>query len=374
MSEDDISASEIEELRRKAAWFDAVIDNAPINIYFKNTDGTFQWVNRKFAETFGKPAEDFVGRTATDHLSDDKSKFANDHDRRVLETGQTQIQEEDLLGRTFEVFKCPITGPDGDVIAILGFDIDITERKIAEDIVARHRDELANLNNQKDKFFSILAHDLRSPFNALSGYSHLLSGGIGELDWETVTRYGKALNQSSEQVIRLLDNLLDWSQLQMGGMEFDPGPVELAAICSTNLEMFKPIAERKAIRLNAKSHDPVTALADARMVDTVVRNLVNNAIKSTPDAGEISLTVRRVEGWAEFAVVDTGIGISARDLDRIFQFDEKISTTGTGGETGTGLGLPLCRELVEKQGGRINVESREGEGSTFRVQLPLLDA
>ncbi|MFP6741593.1 MAG: HAMP domain-containing sensor histidine kinase [Alphaproteobacteria bacterium] len=240
----------------------------------------------------------------------------------------------------------------------------------AENLAAA-RDELQQLNDQKDKFFSIIAHDLRGPFNALLGYSDLLSSGIAGADQDKVAEYGNAVHQSAQSVFKLLENLLEWSRLQMGRLDIELAPVDLGHVIDTNLKLFEPIAKEKAIRLIGNTSQPLEAFADAHTIDTVVRNLVNNAIKFTPAKGSVTIDAARNGDWAEIEVSDTGVGISADRVARLFRLDEKTSTVGTFGETGTGLGLHLCKELVERQGGRIAVESTEGEGSVFRLSLPL---
>ena len=232
-------------------------------------------------------------------------------------------------------------------------------------------DELKKLNDQKDKFFSIIAHDLKGPFTALLGYSSLLADKVDYFDKKGVVESAAAVHESAQRVFKLLENLLEWSRLQMGQLEFEPGPIDLKEIIDTNLGLFAPTAKEKAIRLTGKRRKPLNVFADAHMVDAVVRNLVNNAIKFTPERGHVTISARRNGKWAEVEVSDTGVGISAYRAARLFRLDEKTSTVGTGGETGTGLGLHLCKELVERQGGRIQVRSTEGEGSVFRFTLPL---
>ncbi len=241
---------------------------------------------------------------------------------------------------------------------------------VAENLLTAHA-ELEELNAQKDKFFSIIAHDLKGPFNALLGYASLLSDKDRDLDRTKMVEYGSAVYKSAESVFRLLENLLEWSRLQMGHMEFNPGFVDLQEIIDTNLELFTPIAEKKEIQLSGYGEPAVDVFADKHMVSAVVRNLINNAIKFTPVKGKVTISVRRHDKWAEVEISDTGVGIPADKGERLFRVDQKTSTTGTGGETGTGLGLPLCKDLVERQGGQIQVESTQGEGSTFSFTLPL---
>jgi len=282
-------------------------------------------------------------------------------------------------------FALPVLSQDS-VVAVLEFYTDQMEQRndgLLESLIhigvqlgrvfERQQAEAAlqQLNDQKDKFFSIIAHDLKGPFNALLGYSSLLSSGISDFNQAQVVEYSGAVHESAERVFKLLENLLEWSRLQMGRLEFEPGPVDLKEIFDTNLALYAPIAEEKVIRLVGKRRKSLLVFADAHMVDTVVRNLVNNAIKFTPAEGDVILSARRNGKWAEIAVSDTGVGISSDNAARLFQLDEKTSTLGTDGESGTGLGLQLCKELVERQGGQIQVESATGEGSIFRVTLPL---
>jgi len=241
---------------------------------------------------------------------------------------------------------------------------------LAEDMAVA-RDDLQLLNAQKDKFFSIIAHDLKGPFNALLGYSSLLSSGAKDFDQNQVAEYSGAVHESAQRVFKLLENLLEWSRLQMGRVKYQPSSVNLKEIIDTNVELFAPTAKEKAIRLSGKGETSIDVFADAHMVDTVVRNLLNNAIKFTPEKGEVTVSTQRIGDWAEVDVSDTGVGISVANAARLFRLDEKTSTVGTGGETGTGLGLHLCKEMVEKQGGQLHVESVESEGSTFRFTLPL---
>jgi len=248
---------------------------------------------------------------------------------------------------------------------------DISERKRTDKKIEAQRDELEKLNNQKDKFFSIIAHDLKGPFTALLGYTSLLSADIGHSDKESIIEAASVVHKSAQQVFKLLENLLEWSHLQMRQLGFEPAPVDLTEIIDTNLELFAPSAKEKAIRLSGKRRKPLVVFADVHMVDTVVRNLINNAIKFTSEKGIVTVSARQNGKWAEVKVSDTGVGILADKAARLFLLGENTSTKGTHGETGTGLGLQLCKELVETQGGQIHVESTERVGTTFRITLPL---
>ncbi len=247
---------------------------------------------------------------------------------------------------------------------------------LAEDISITHG-ELEKLNAQKDMFFSIIAHDLKGPFNALLGFTSLLSDPGEDLTPEAAKEYGNIVHESAQNVFKLLENLLEWSLLQMGRIDFDPGPVDLNSLFFSNLTLFRPIAEKKQIRLicdiknSPEGTPPLTLLADTHMVDTIIRNLINNAIKYTPELGEVVISARHKNDWVEIEVSDTGVGISDEKAARLFQLDKNTTTTGTSGETGTGLGLYLCKDFVERQGGHISLESSEGKGTKFRFKLPI---
>ncbi len=247
---------------------------------------------------------------------------------------------------------------------------------LAENLSITHR-ELEKLNEQKDMFFSIIAHDLKGPFNALLGFSNMLANAGDELTLEIAKEYGEIVHESAENVFKLLENLLEWSRLQMGRIDFDPSPVDLNSLVVSNLVLFQSIATKKQIDLisNIKlcsDNDAALKLwADTHMVDTIIRNLISNAIKFTPEKGEIIVSAREDGDWVEVEISDTGVGISKEKAARLFHLDKNTTTKGTGGETGTGLGLYLCKDLVERQGGTIFLESTEGLGAKFGFKLPL---
>ncbi|WP_053005697.1 PAS-domain containing protein [Kiloniella spongiae] len=243
---------------------------------------------------------------------------------------------------------------------------------LAENLSEAH-DKLARLNEQKDKFFSIIAHDLKGPFNALLGFSTLLSDRSETLTPEKTKEYGTLVHQSAEQVFKLLENLLEWSLLQMGRMKYEPGPVDLNKAIKINEILFTPAADKKKITLHCK-HTEYVVLADFNMIDTIIRNLINNAIKFTPIGGSVTIDTRCNGDFVELEVMDTGVGISRDQASRLFRLDENTTKTGTDGEIGSGLGLHLCKDLIEHQGGKIHVISNRGKGATFRITIPVYPA
>ena len=231
-------------------------------------------------------------------------------------------------------------------------------------------EQLRALNAEKDRFLSMIAHDLRSPFSTL----RLLIGvaaenieGSGQNELENLMHL---LKKSSENVYTLLENLLTWSQIQHGVMKYHPQPLDVHKMIVQNMALLKPAADQKQITIKNDIAAETTAYADYRMVDAVVRNLLSNALKFTYPGGNITVSAQPAEQWMTISVADTGIGIEAEHLPKLFRIDAIYRRKGTAREPGTGLGLILCKEFIEKHGGEIWAESVVGKGSTFKFTLP----
>ncbi|MGE5352649.1 MAG: ATP-binding protein [Acidobacteriota bacterium] len=230
---------------------------------------------------------------------------------------------------------------------------------------------LRDLNVSKDKFFSILAHDMRSPFAGLLGIAEYMADCQDMIPKDEMKELSEAVYASAKKVYGLLNNLLEWSRLQMGKIEYIPSETNLREITDEILDLQHSNAESKDILMKNEINSCINIYADQNMVATILRNLVSNAIKFTGMKGEITLSAVEKDSSAEISVRDTGIGMSEAELNKIFRIDLKHTTKGTAGEEGTGLGLVLCKELVEKNHGNIRVESQVGRGTEFIFTLPL---
>ena len=230
--------------------------------------------------------------------------------------------------------------------------------------------ELADINTTKDRFFSIIAHDLRNPFNSIIGISDILLHNFHNYDPEKIKKYISDMKVASIQAYELLQNLLLWSRTQTGGMGFQPAEFELNSIITENMELLKSQTEKKSIQITTLVRDNYTVSGDMNMIDTILRNLLTNAIKFTPQNGRIIITAAEMEDYHEITVKDNGVGIAPENISRLFRIDNKYSTKGTDNERGSGLGLVLCKEFIEKHGGKIWVESQQGIGSEFKFTLP----
>jgi len=232
-------------------------------------------------------------------------------------------------------------------------------------------ERLIQLNIDKDHFMSILAHDLKSPFTALLGLSEILIEGIRKLDIDEIEEIASSINKSAQNSYNLLEDLLLWARTQKGKIPFKPQKLDLKDICRQILNILNPIAAAKNIKISHFAASEINVYADKEMLKTVLRNLVTNAIKFSHSGGVINISAEKTESGITISVSDSGIGISTDNIKKLFNISEVLSTHGTSGETGTGLGLLLCKEFVEKHGGKIWVESELGKGSVFKFTLPI---
>jgi two-component system, sensor histidine kinase and response regulator len=249
--------------------------------------------------------------------------------------------------------------------------LEIEERKRAETALLESENKLREANAAKDKFFSIIAHDLRNPFNAVIGFSNLLRENISEFDINEISEYIGYINDSAINAYTLLGNLLDWARSQTNSIQFKPEAVNIFDIIQSTLVILSGEATKKNITLSSQITPDSLVLADNNMVSTVFRNLISNAIKFTRTGGLITIFSCLHNGFYEFTVEDNGVGIQQKDLEKLFRIDTKVYTKGTAEESGTGLGLILCKEFIEKNNGTIRVESEPGKGSRFIFSLPV---
>jgi len=231
--------------------------------------------------------------------------------------------------------------------------------------------KLEELNATKDKLFSIIAHDLRSPFNSILGFSELLIENLKDFEIAESEKYARFINSSAENTLVLLDNLLKWAKSQTGQMTFKPQKISLSSVICEVVEQSNSAAIAKEISLIHKQADEIKAYADEDILKTVLRNLISNAIKFTKTGGCIHIRVITKQEHVGISISDNGIGINKEKLKTLFNTSSNTSSPGTANEKGSGLGLVLCKEFVEKLGGSINVESEEGIGSNFKFTLPL---
>jgi signal transduction histidine kinase len=241
--------------------------------------------------------------------------------------------------------------------------------------IETQRDSLEELNATRDKLFRIIAHDLKNPMTALMSITQSLTMGYHELEEKDREDAIRQVDRAAGDLLRLLENLLQWTTSQAGKMPFRPEVLDLSLIASENLSLAEPVARKKKISLNSGIPQGSLVKADRNMISTVFRNLISNAIKFTPDGGDIIIEAKLVmdDGSPlcyEVTVTDTGIGIPPEKIDKLFRMDTTWTTRGTANEKGTGLGLLLCYDFLVRNHGTLKVESEAGKGSCFILFLP----
>ena len=239
--------------------------------------------------------------------------------------------------------------------------------------IARKNEALTNLNAEKDKLFRVIAHDLKNPISVMINFTDHVLSDIESLSPDEMREFMKALNKSSREGFALLENLMDWARMQTEDYTFEPEVIDITEIAQRSIEMLHHLAENKNIDFHLHPGEEIKCTGNKNMTATIFRNLIGNAIKFTPEGGEIQITARKKNGFCEISIQDNGIGIPENDLPRLFKIDEHLTTVGTNDEKGTGLGLIICRDFVKKQRGSIGVESKYGEGSRFYFTLPLAE-
>lgn len=259
---------------------------------------------------------------------------------------------------------------NGKIIKVHGAFQDISEYKLAEKKLKENEASLRELNATKDKFFSIIAHDLRSPFNSILGYSDILEKQIQENDFDGIERYSQIINKSSVIAMDLLSDLMDWSYSQTGTMKFCPEDIDLVDLIKKTTTLLNYSALQKSITFHTELPNYMIVSADKAMVSSILRNLISNAIKFTKPGGEIIISTEQKPDKLIVSVADNGVGIKPEAIKKLFRIDGNYSTIGTQNEKGTGLGLILCKNFIEKHGGEIWVESELGKGSKFWFTIP----
>ncbi len=235
-----------------------------------------------------------------------------------------------------------------------------------------YKSELEQLVATKDKFFSIIAHDLRGPFSGFLGLSEVLANEYDLLEKEDIVQISDSMNKAAKRLFAFLENLLEWSSTQTGRLELHPSNIDFSIIANKTIALLSTTANEKKISLKSNIDNNTYVFADSNIAHTVLRNLVSNAIKFTREGGSITLNSSSNDNFVTISVSDTGVGMEEETIAKLFKVDKKYTSHGTNNETGTGLGLILCKELVEKSGGNISVRSILNEGSTFEFTLPIV--
>jgi PAS domain S-box-containing protein len=365
-----------EELAQEQYLMRTLMDNLPDHIYFKDHESHFLRVNKALAQFLGlnDPAR-AIKKTDFDFFTGDHAQQAYEDEQKIIRTGQLLSTEEkethhDRPDTWVSTIKLPLSDKDGNIIGTFGISRDITKNKLAEEEIKLKNELLQIINSEKDKFFSILAHDLRGPLSAFVAATQIITEEIQTMGIEEIKEITLSMKTSATNIYSLLENLLEWSRLRRGVMDFIPEKINLKKKIEECIEILSESARKKGIEILISIPEVIDILADRHMFDTIIRNLISNSIKFTPVGGKVTFTAGYIEDHiVEIKIIDSGIGMTPELKDKLFLLNEKTSRKGTEGESSTGLGLLLCKEFIEKHNGKIWVESEVGKGSTFSFTI-----
>ncbi len=351
--------------------FRVVFENAPFGLMYYDNNGIIELCNEYFISLLGSAEDRLIGLSLL-HLED---KRLVNIVKKTLE-GRKAVFEGRYTSQTGSksvyikaVFK-PLMSKNNVVEGGLCIVEDVSSRKAAETRINKTNTELKKLNAEKDRFFSILAHDLRSPFSSFLGYTDILEESLDTMSQDMLRSIVSSLKESANNLYSLLENLLQWSRMQQGSVDYFPEELEVKDSILACIEPMISFANNKAIDVRYDLPKDIKVYADQKMFDTIIRNLFTNAVKFTSREGSILISAS-AEGkdHVEIRFSDTGIGMSSDMVNNIFRVDKKTSRTGTEGELSSGLGLILCKEFVDLHGGSISLKSREGKGTSFFIKL-----
>jgi signal transduction histidine kinase len=354
--------------------YSELYDFAPIGYYTLTKDGYINELNFIGASMLRKERAQLINRMFADFVSNDTkpvfiiflekifSSLKLESCEVILTTDGSLPMNVSLTGIvTINRDHCMVTATD------------ITKQKQADTELRQKNLELKKLNIQKDKFLSIIAHDLRGPFNGFLGLTEIIATEISALETAEIQKMGETMWQSAQNIFKLLENLLQWSQMEQGLIPYKPTVFRLVSFAEDSLISEFQTAKNKEIAFVFDIPYDIFVLADHKMLRSILSNLCSNATKFTPNGGKITISARYSgNDRVEILVTDTGIGISKEIQKKLFLLNEQINRKGTDGELSTGLGLFLCKEFIEKHNGTIRVRSAEGKGSTFSFTVPCI--
>jgi len=358
-------------------FLEVLVNTLPIAVYYQDQNQVFQGCNDDFCRLINKSRAEIVGKKSMDLFNPELCEILSNQNK-ILQNSDGIQTFEALLNvngnnKIETIFhQANFKNYDNKIVGIIGCIINIQARKMAERKLEEYADELKKINSSKDKFFSIIAHDLKNPFITLLGLTEALLEDYYEMKDEEILEYISQLRKTSKSAYQLLENLLQWSRSQTGRLKIEPSKFDIYTIIEEILTLTSTASLSKKITVQNLVPANLHVFADREMIKTVIRNLLTNAIKFTNEEGLVSLSSEIGDVQVKIVIEDNGIGIEESLLSNIFSLDRNYSTPGTKNEDGTGLGLILCKEFIEKNNGNIWVESKQGKGSKFIFTLPIL--
>jgi PAS domain S-box-containing protein len=339
-------------------------------------DENHRWVilNDASIKMWGHTREELIGKSDYDIFPKEQADVFWEKDDFVFKNGSNanieEITDSEGAIRTINTSKVLYTDDLTGKKYIVGTIHDITDIKNAESKIKVYSKELEELNTSKDKFFSIIAHDLRNPFTGIFGFASVLSEEFDTLSKEEIKEYVNYIYVGTKNVYDLIENLLAWSRIQTGRVIVQPVKLDIYSEVQDAIEILNVFAIKKRIKLFNTVEKNVFIKGDDNMIDSILQNLISNAIKFTNPSGTVKISSKVLKDFIEISVADNGIGMKQEDVNNLFQLGKQRSKSGTAEERGTGLGLLLCKEMIAKLNGNLFVESELHKGSTFSFTIP----
>jgi hypothetical protein len=368
----DISESKLAELKlfESQQKYLALFNNLRDCIILENKFGEILDANKAASDLFGYSREIMLGMKSSDLSADSIPFFQYSTKRKRSIKKPSEIIAKLYDGRSIQIEVSTAAFNLGNQKLFISAARDISDRKRTEEKIESYTNELKELNSQKDRLFSILAHDLKSPMTALIGYTDLLESEFSQLKSEDIKDYILSIKQVAGNLNNLLENLLEWSTIQKDKVSFEPKNVILRNEVEKIIKLFEFSSGEKEIRLDNKINSEHKLFVDPNVLNTVLRNLVSNAIKFSNSGGRININSRIKNKLMEISVEDKGIGMTQSSVSNIFNNGVQSKRSGTNNESGSGLGLLICKELIEKNGGKIWANSKEDKGTKIVISIP----
>ncbi|EKD32020.1 MAG: multi-sensor hybrid histidine kinase [uncultured bacterium] len=366
-----------EALRSSEAHLHTLVQTIPDYIWLKDENGIYLTCNRQFEKFFGAAEMDIIGKTDYDYVDKELADSFRMNDKRAMDANGPSINEEWITladGKTrlmLETIKMPMKDETGMLIGVLGIGRDITQRKMAEEEILLKNKQLQSVQAEREKLFSIIVHDLKSPFNSFLGMTQLLSEELQNFSMAEIQEMATCMNTSAENLYSLLENLLLWAKSERGMIPFNPVEIKLLPFIREGVEIMEDSAKAKDISIKVNVNEDIVAFTDGNILQTIIRNLISNSVKFTMPGGSITVSAKKGgDSAVELSVKDTGIGMDENIKASLFKIDTHAGRQGTEGEPSTGLGLVVCKDFVEMLGGELKLESEPGKGSCFYFTIP----
>jgi two-component system, sensor histidine kinase and response regulator len=362
------------ELRKSEEKYRSLIENINEIIFRLDNNSNIVYISQNAEKILGYKLSDVRKIKITDiiHPKDHKKLFSNL--KKAFSGNPNKFSEYRIIGNKGKMVwvKTSVTPIyfNEEIIGIQGVLNDISELKNTELALKQSEKQLLKLNADKDRFVKILAHDLRNPIANIISFSQLLENTLKKEAIDKAIKISETINNVSESTFSLLEDLLSWFNAQSGKMTFEPQKLLLHDVFNEIIYEFNEIAKKKSITIYNKTEKDIELYADKTMIKTVFRNLISNAIKFTNENGEVELNGKNAINSTKIQISDTGLGMSKEVIEKLWDFTKPHSTKGTDNEKGSGLGLLICKEFIDKHNGKIKIKSQVGVGTVFKIEIP----